>query len=384
MLIKNGNVFYDDCIFRKADIKIENNLISEISEYSFNDDYETIDAQECYVVPGFIDIHTHGAMGADFCDGTEEAIEKIARFQLSCGVTGFLGTTMTLPKSQLLEICKISKDLVNKNQPDQAILLGVHLEGPFIGFEKRGAQNAAYIVPPDLSIFKELNIASGNSVKIIVAAPETNGCPEFITEAAKECTVSLAHSSASYEIASKAFTTGASHVTHLFNGMNPFNHREPGIIGAAFDSGAYVELISDGIHIHPSVVRAVFKLFGDDRVCLISDSMRACGLSDGKYDLGGQTVTVNGKTAVIDNGSLAGSVTSLTDCMRQAVEFGVPFSSALKAVTITPAKSAGIDKEAGSLSIGKRADILVMDKKLQIKHIIFNGTKINSKGMSIL
>jgi len=377
MIIKNGNLFCDDGEFRARDIEVNNNIITAIGEKLTGTEHEIIDTADHYIIPGLVDIHTHGAMGADFSDGTVEAIREIAKFQLKNGVTSFLGTTMTLPEEQLFNICTISREFIDIDLPDQAVLRGIHLEGPFIGYERRGAQNAAYIIPPDFSIYKRLNEASGSAVKIIVTAPEVDGSPEFIEAAAKECTVSLAHSTAGYDTASDAFNAGASHVTHLFNGMNPFNHREPGIIGSAFDSNAYVEIISDGIHLHPSVVRTIFKLFGADRVCLISDSMRACGLADGKYDLGGQSVTVAGKTASIENGSLAGSVTSLTDCLRMAVRFGVPLRNAIKAATITPAKSAGIDGEIGSLSIGKRADILIMDKDLQLKNIIFGGKYID-------
>jgi len=377
MVIKNGNVFCNDGIFRKTDIEVTCNTISAIGEKLPGTGQEIVDAADHYVVPGLVDVHMHGAMGADFSDGTVDAIRDIAKYQLENGVTSFLGTTMTLPEKQLHDICAVSREFINADLPDQAVIRGIHLEGPFIGFERRGAQNAAYIVPPDILMFKRFNEASGDSVKIIVAAPEVEGCIDFIRAASKECAVSLAHSSAGYDMASKGFAAGANHVTHLFNGMDPFNHREPGIAGAAFDSGAYVELISDGVHIHPSVVRAVFKLFGSDRVCLISDSMRACGLEDGQYDLGGQSVTVAGRTATIENGSLAGSVTPLTDCLRRAVEFGVPLADALKAATVTPAKSAGIDHDIGSISIGKRADILIMNKELQLKHVIFNGTRFS-------
>jgi N-acetylglucosamine-6-phosphate deacetylase len=379
MIISGGIVFCDDCVFRKLNVEVENGVITAIRGGLSNTDRDIVDAHDCYVVPGLVDIHTHGAMGADFSDGTLDATQEIARYLLSCGVTSFLGTTMTLPEQQLLEICKTARPFINADYPNQAVLRGIHLEGPFIGQEKRGAQNGAYIVSPDHSMLMRLHDASGKAVRLIAVAPEVDGGMAFVQEAALICTVSLAHSSSDYETANKAFTKGATHVTHLFNGMNPFSHREPGIIGAAFDSGAYVELIADGVHIHPSVIRATFRLFGDDRVCLISDSMRASGLADGEYDLGGQMVTVVGRSATIDNGSLAGSVTNLADCMRRSIEFGVPFSTALKAATINPAKSVGIDKEIGSLTIGKRADILVLEQDLQLKHVIHGGILIRKK-----
>jgi len=379
MIITNGIVFCDDGVFRKLDVAVENGIITEIKEGYHSNERDTVDATDRYVIPGLVDIHVHGAMGADFSDGTQETAKEIAKYLLSCGVTSFLGTTMTLPEQQLIDICKAAQQLVNADIPGHAVMRGIHLEGPFINNEKRGAQNAEYIIDPDFSVLNRLHEASGETVRLIVIAPEVDGGMDFIKQAASVCTVSLAHSSADYETACSAFSNGASHVTHLYNGMNPFSHREPGIIGAAFDSGAYVELITDGIHIHPSVIRATFKLFGDDRVCLISDSMRACGLSDGEYDLGGQTVTVSGKTATISSGSIAGSVTNLADCMRKAVEFGIPLSTALKAATINPAKSVGIEKELGSLTIGKRADILVFEQDLRLKDIYHGGSRIQRK-----
>jgi len=376
MIISNGVVFGDDGVFSKQEIEVQNGKITAIGDSLPRNGRDTIDARECYVVPGLVDIHTHGAMGADFSDGTPEAIEIIARYLLGCGVTAFLGTTMSLPEARLMDICKTAASFVDAIEPDQAVLHGIHLEGPFFSQEKRGAQNGKYIVDPDHQMFTRLFEASRKTVRLIATAPELKGGLEFIKSVTPLCNVSLAHSSSDYETAARAFSLGANHVTHLFNGMNVYNHREPGIVGAAYDCGAYVELISDGVHIHPSIVRAVFKLFGDDRVCLISDSMRACGLADGKYDLGGQSITVVGKSAKTDNNSLAGSVTSLADCMRKSVEFGVPVTSAIKAATINPAKSVGLDKEIGSITVGKRADILVLDQELFLRQIIFGGVKI--------
>ena len=377
MIIKNGTVFSEDGSFHKMDIETTNGLITAIGDGLPHQNRDILDAEDAYVVPGIVDIHIHGAVGMDFSDGTPEAIEKIARYLVSCGVTSFLGTTMSVPEEQLSTFCRAAHPYVNANRPDMAVMRGIHLEGPFFSKEKRGAQNADYLVSPDIPMFKRLNAISDNNVKLIAVAPEEEGGLEFVKEIAPLCTVSLAHSTADYETACKAFSLGSNHVTHLFNGMNPLNHREPGIVGAAFDSGAYVELISDGVHINPSVIRVVFELFDDDKICLISDSMRACGLTDGKYDLGGQVVTVVGRLATIENNSIAGSVSPLTECMRRAVEFGVPLPKALKAATINPAKSVGLDSEVGSLSVGKRADILVLEKDLKLKQIVFGGALIS-------
>jgi len=377
MIIKNGTVFNENGTFRKTDVESENGVITAIGDSLSHQDRDIIDANGCYVIPGLVDIHTHGGMGMDFSDGTREAIETIARHQLSYGVTSFLGTTMTLPEKQTLDVCATARPFVNVNNPDMAVLRGIHLEGPFFSQGKRGAQNPEYIVNPDVHMFNRLNEASGKSVRLVAVAPEEEGGFEFVKTIAPLCAVSLAHSTADYDTAIRAFSLGANHVTHLFNGMNPLLHREPGIAGAAHDSGAYVEIISDGVHIHPSMVRVVFDLYEDDRVCLVSDSIRACGMPEGQYDLGGQIVTVVGRSATIGSNSLAGSVTSLADGMRRAVEFGVPLAKALKAATINPAKSVGLDSEIGSLTVGKRADILVLNKDLQLKHTIFGGVLIS-------
>lgn len=376
MIIKNGTVFCDDGIFRNKDIEAENGVITAIGDNLPQSNQECFDASECYVVPGLVDIHTHGAMGADFSDGTPEAFLTISKYLLKCGVTSFLATTMTVPEEQLSKACITTRSMTNVQYKDQSMLRGIQLEGPFFSHEKRGAQNADYLVKPDIQMFKRLNEASGGNVRLIAIAPEEEGGLEFIEAAAPVCAVSLGHSVANYDIACKAFSHGATHVTHLFNGMNPFSHRESGIIGAAFDNDVYVELIPDGIHINPTVVRIVFQIYDENKVCLISDSIRACGLTDGEYELGGQIVTVVGRKATIENGSLAGSVTPLSLGLRRAVEYGIPLEKALKAVTINPAKSIGIDAQVGSLTIGKRADILILTKDLEIKQIVFGGEMI--------
>lgn len=376
MLIVNGDVFCDDGKFHRKAISTGGERIRWIGEAPSDDGERILDAAGCYVVPGFVDVHIHGAMGCDFSDGTVEAVEVMAKYLLSQGVTSFLGTSMALPGQRLSQIFRAVRPLIGQAVPGQAVLRGINMEGPFFNMEKRGAQNPEYIIPPDIELFRRLNEESGGNIRTVAVAPETEGGVSFVKEASRLCHVSLAHSCASYDVARQAFESGADHVTHVFNGMPPFHHRDPGIVGAAVGTDAYVELICDGVHVHPAMVASVFRLYGDDRVCLISDAMRACGMPEGKYDLGGQIVTVANGAATIDTGSLAGSITVQSECFRRAVEFGIPLESALKAATINPARSVGLDGEVGELTVGKRADILVLDRELAIKHILLGGEQV--------
>ena len=373
MVIKNGIVFCEDGVLREADLELAGERIAAVHQPGQAAGEPALDAAGCYVVPGYVDIHIHGAMGADFSDGDPEGVRTMARFLLTQGVTSFLGTSMALSEARLTEVYAAAKHLFGQSLPDGATLRGINMEGPFFSQEKRGAQNPEFIIPPNFEMFIRLNQASGGNIRTVAVAPETEGGLDFVERASKVCSVSIAHTSAGYDIAHQAFDRGANHVTHVFNGMTPFHHRDPGIVGAAVDSDAYVELICDGIHVHPAMVRSVFRLFGEDRMCLISDAMRACGMPEGKYDLGGQMVTVANNAATIDNGSLAGSVCVLSQCVRNAVKFGIPLESALKAATINPARSVGLDSEVGSVTVGKRADLLVLDKDLALRQVILGG-----------
>ncbi len=376
MLIRNGTVFCPDGTFRKLDLRLSGKTVAEMGTGLPSGGEEILDAEGCFVIPGLVDIHIHGAMGMDFSDGTEEAVDTMARFLLSQGVTSFLGTSMALPEERLTEIYRAARPRVGAELPGRAVLRGINMEGPFFNPEKRGAQNRKYIIPADYEMFTRLNAASGGGIRVVSVAPEMEGGMEFVRRASEVCGVSLGHSCADYAAAREALSSGADHITHVFNGMPAFHHRDPGIVGAAADSDAWVELICDGVHIHPAMVRSVFRLFGDDRVCLISDAMRACGMPDGQYELGGQTVTVKGRSATIASGSLAGSVTVLTDCLRRAAEFGVPLESAVKAASVNPAASVGLDDVVGSLTPGKRADVLILDRGLGLRQVIFGGAPV--------
>lgn len=375
MIIKNASVYTEDGIFLDKDIFIEGNYFVD-SEEKVTDKTE-IDGTGCVAIPGLTDIHFHGCVGYDFCDGTKEAIDAMAAYEASVGVTNIVPATMTLGMETLMNICRTAKAYREEGvQENKARLCGINMEGPFVAPSKKGAQNGEYIREPDIDMYDKLNEASGNMVKLIAIAPEMAGAMEFIEKKHGEVVISIAHTAADYDTAICAFEKGATHVTHLYNAMNPYTHRAPGVVGAAADKQkTEVELICDGVHIHPAAVRTTFKIFGDDRIILISDSMMATGLEDGDYSLGGQAVRVVGNLATLKDGTIAGSATNLMDCLRTAVlKMGIPLESAVKCAAVNSAKSVGIYDKYGSISPGKKADVVLLNKEnLALKQVILEG-----------
>ena len=371
MRIKNGTLFLGKA-FVPGDVTFDAAITSIITAQGTGAaGQEDYDAAGCYVVPGFVDIHTHGALGEDFSDGKPEGLQPMADYYASHGVTSFLGTTMTLKEHILTPAMEAMRDFVPAGG---AKLAGIHLEGPFLSFAKRGAQAAENLHKPDAALFHRLNEASGGKVRLVTVACEEEGAMPFIEEISKECTVSLGHSTADYDTALEAFRRGATHATHLFNGMPPLHHRDPGIIGAALTAGASVELICDGFHIHPAVVCATYKMFGD-KLNLISDSLRCAGMPDGDYELGGQPIVMKDGLARLLNGTIAGSSISMENAVRRAVRFGVPLEDALYAASTAPAQAAGLTN-IGSIALGKAADLVVLDKELQIKAVFVDGKRM--------
>lgn len=370
MIIRNVKVFQKDGAFKAGEIYINGSRIADMSQDSGSE--EILDGKGAYAIPGLTDIHFHGCVGHDFSDGTQEAIKALAEYELSQGITQICPATMTLAEESLM---KISRAAANYDNASGARLVGINMEGPFVSEKKKGAQNGLYIRKPDADMFRRLQKEAGGLYKLIALAPEEEGAMEFIDELKEEAVISLAHTTADYETSMEAFRRGASHVTHLFNAMPPFSHREPGVTGAAFDTpDCDVELIADGIHICPTMVRAVFRLFGDDRVILISDSMMATGLTDGDYSLGGQPVKVKGNLATLADGTIAGSATNLMDCLRTAVKkMGIPLESAVKCAAVNSARSIGIDDRYGSLEPGKIANIVLLDEELGLQAVIYDG-----------
>ena len=370
MQIKNVKVFTEEKQFQQGTIAIADGVFAKEA------DGEVIDGEGCYAIPGMVDVHFHGCVGYDFCDGTEEAIAAIAKYEAEQGITTIVPATMTLPEATLLEIAKVAGDYKGTEGAD---LAGINMEGPFISPGKKGAQASTHIIKPDVAMFRRLQEAANGLFRLVDIAPEEEGAMEFIAELKDEVNISFAHTLADYETAKKGYDLGANHATHLYNAMPPFSHREPGVIGAAHDSAhCMVELITDGVHIHPSVVRTTFDMFGDDRVVLISDSMRATGMPDGEYTLGGQAVQVRGNRAtLVEGGALAGSVTNLADCVRVAVrEMQVPLESAVAAATMNPAKSVGLYDKYGSITEGKAGNVVLLREDLSLKGVIQNGKVI--------
>ena len=376
MRIIGGQVFDLKEGFVERDVCTNGALISSVSG-----DEQVLSADGCYVIPGLVDVHFHGCIGEDFSDATPEGLQRIADYELSQGVTYICPAGMTLPEEQLVKICENAAAHRRKNTGG-AELVGVHLEGPFLSMAKKGAQNADYLHAPDIAMLRRLQASAEGCVRLVTAAPEEAGALEFIRAAVEAgIAVSVGHTVADYDTAKAAFAVGADHVTHLYNGMPPMHHRAPGVIGAAFDSpGVMAELICDGVHIHSAMVRLAFRLFGAERMILISDSLRAAGMPDGRYPFGGQEIEVHGNRATIAGHpeTLAGSVTSLMGCMRQAAAFGIPLADAVRAASYNPAKSIKIDDRAGSLEEGKEASIVLLDRKtLAVRKIIFKGMPVN-------
>lgn len=377
MVIRGGMVFEQAGAFTEKDIYIDGERITAVEAVqNVKNDTNVINAEGCYVIPGLIDLHFHGCVGYDFCDGTQEAIKAMAEYELQNGITSINPATMTLGEEELLAIARNAAAYQRAGHTEGAELVGINMEGPFISLEKKGAQNPKYIHRPDAEMFARIQKAAEGMIRICVVAPEQEGTMEFIDACRDQVVVSVAHTTADYDTAREAFARGARQVTHLYNAMPAFSHRAPGVIGAAYDSDCMAELICDGIHVHPSVIRATFQMFGDERIILISDSMMATGMPDGAYSLGGLAVTVKGNLATLtEDGTIAGSATNLMDCLRYAVRIAqIPLASAVRCAAVNPAKALGLFADRGSLDVGKYADIVILDQELQIRQIIKRGT----------
>lgn len=376
MNFKNAVIYREDYTFRKGAFTVENGIFE-----SFEEGPGSIDLQESYVIPGLIDVHFHGNSGEDFSTANYEGLVKIAEYLAAHGITSFAPASMTLPEETLIGAYENAVRFRDNAPEGTARILGINMEGPYFSHRKKGAQAEAYLMLPDYDMFERLNKAADGMLKIVCIAPELPGALDFIEKAKKICTVSIAHTAADYETAVKAIEAGATQVTHLFNGMLPFLHREPGVVGAAAEAGSVsAELICDGAHLHESVIRASFSLFSAERIILVSDSLSCLGMPEGVYESGGQKIHMKNGAAVLDDGvTFAGSTTDLFQCMKKAISFGIKAEDAIRAATFNPARAIGADGLAGSISKGKSADFVICDRDFNLKECYVGGKKIVSR-----
>ena len=372
MVFKNANIFTEDFQFVRGGFTVENGRFGKVFEGDC--DCKGYDLGGAYVIPGLIDVHNHGNSNADFSDGSYEGVARMAAYLGANGVTSFAPASMTLPYDVLEKAFATAAKLHAEKPAGSSKLQGIQMEGPFFSEKKKGAQNGAYLRLPDYEAFEKLFNGCGGLVKIVDVAPELEGAEEFVAKASKLCTVSIAHTDSDYEHAKAAIDAGVTHLTHLYNAMPPIHHRKPGVIGAcAENKKVRAELICDGIHVHPSSIRMAFSLFGSSRIVLISDALRCCGMPDGTYELGGQAVYLKGKTCTLADGTLAGSVTNLFDCMRNVISYGIPAEDAVRAATWNPACALGLEDEIGSIAPGKCADFVICDADLNRKAVYIDG-----------
>ena len=388
ILLKGFQIYSEDKWIENGYIKIKNQKIVELGKtenLSLQEEYEVLDIPlSLKAVPGFIDVHIHGANGADTMDATKEALDTMTQALPGEGTTSFLATTMTQEEKQIEEaLINAGKYIKGDQSPGKAEVLGIHLEGPFVNKEKAGAQPIQHIINPNLELFKKWEELSNQTIKLVTLAPEQPGGLELVRYLkANGMIASIGHTDATYEQVLEAIDAGVNHVTHLYNQMRGLHHREPGVVGAAFlKEELKAELIVDGIHVHPEMVKLAYKQKGKNGIILITDSMRAKCLKNGHYDLGGQDVTVQGGKAILSNGTLAGSILKLGQGVKNILSFtGCQIEEAIEMASVNPAKQLNIFDRKGSISVGKDADIVILDENLDVYMTLCRGKVAYIKG----
>ena len=376
MRFEHALVYGPDFRFHKGGFSVENGRFANVLTETKT---QTIDLDGAYVIPGLVDIHNHGNSGHDFSDGDAEGLAIIARYLARHGVTSFAPASVTLPEDVLSRAFANAAAFANNAPAGASVLRGIHMEGPFFAEKKKGAQNGAYLQKPDIEMFRRLNEASGGLIRIADIAPELPGALDYIRAVSRVCRVSIAHTEANYVQAKAAIAAGVTHITHLFNAMPSFLHREPGVVGAAAEEpGVSAELIGDGMHVHESVVRATLKMFGAERIILISDALSCCGMPNGSYMLGGQKIVLDGTVARLADApeTLAGSANNLFGIFCIAISMGIPAEDAVRMASYNPAKAIGAEGEIGSIENGKRADFLVLNKDFSLKQVYLGGNAL--------
>jgi len=376
MFYKNARIYGADFRFHTGAFEVKNGKFGTIFPSDVPKD--AVDLGGATVIPGLVEVHSHGNSNCDFSDGDYEGLKTIAAYYASVGVTSFAPTSMTLPYEQLEKAFGNARRLVDEAPQGLSVLRGIQMEGPYFSYKKRGAQNADYLKEPDFEGFMKLQEACGGLIRIVDLAPEIPGAIEFIRKAKDVCTVSIAHTDCSYDEAKAAFDAGATQLTHLFNAMPGIHHRNPGVIPAAVENrNVRAELICDGLHVHPASVRLAFSMFGEERMILVSDSGRCCGLPDGsEFELGGQRAWLRDGIARLADGTIACSAINLYQGMVNAMAFGIPEEDAIRAATWNPACAIGAESLVGSIQPGKQADFLVCSGDYSQRRVFLAGQEL--------
>lgn len=376
MFYRNARIFCSDFQFRIGAFEAADGLFRQVLPETVPED--AIDLGGATVIPGLIDVHSHGNSGADFSDGDYEGLKAMARYYASCGVTSFAPASMTLPYD-VLEKAFATAVRLTKEQPEGcARLMGIQMEGPYFSYKKRGAQNPDYLKDPDFEGFRELYEGCEGLIRIVDVASELPGAAEFTAQASKLCTVSIAHTDSDYDHAKAVFDAGATHLTHLYNAMPAIHHRNPGVIPAAVENPSVrAEIICDGYHIHPASVRLAFSMFGGERMVLISDSGRCAGLPEGsKFTLGGQDAWLRDGVGRLGDGTIACSAANLWQCLRNVLAWGIREEDALRAASWNPACAIGAQNVVGAIAPGMRADFIVTDSGYTEKKVFIAGQPV--------
>ncbi len=377
MFYKNAKIYCGDFQFHTGAFEVKDGKFASVLPDSVPAD--ATDLQGALVLPGLIDVHTHGNSGFDFSDGNYEGLQEMAKYYLRCGVTSFAPASMTLPYPVLEKAFATATQLHIEAPEDCARLMGIQMEGPYFSEAKKGAQNADYLKAPDFEGFQKLYQDCGKLVRIVDIAPELPGAEDFIRQASQLCTVSVAHTDSDYDHAKAGFDAGATHLTHLYNAMPGIHHRKPGVIPAAVENpNVRAEIICDGLHIHPASVRLAFSMFGGDRMILISDSGRCAGQPDGtEFELGGQMATLIDGVARLSDGTIACSAANLWQCMVNAISFGIRPEDAIRAASYNPACALGVQDQLGSVAPGKFADFIICKEDFSDKRVFLNGKEVS-------
>jgi len=375
-VIENGRIYTEEEIIERGYIIVKDDKITDVGKGDYEGALTTYDAQGQHVLPGFIDIHMHGGYGEDAMDASYDGLKHLAESLLSEGTTSFLATTMTQSDENITKALEnIIEYQKQQNVLKAADIVGIHLEGPFISEHKVGAQNPAYVQRPSIKKVQQFQKTANNQIKVITFAPEVEGAHETLEALHDQIRFSIGHTVATFDETNEAVARGAKHVTHLYNAGTPFEHREPGVFGAAWTNDTLsTELIVDGIHSHPTAIQIAYKQKGNTRFFLITDAMRAKGMPDGEYDLGGQNVIVKGSEARLASGALAGSILKMNEGLKNLIQYtGDSLDNLWRVTSLNQAIALNIESQKGSLKAGKDADIVIVDDEITVQTTIKAG-----------